>query len=168
MPESRSATVLAARRALIADRYASTAFRGRRAVLADRTRGVVVARRSSAATSVATGNETVNVDPRCRRDCTVSVPPWACAIHWLIASPSPNPPRSESRERARSARQNRSKMYGRSRGRNADSRVAHGELHFPVASLQRELHRAAPRRVLDRVRDEVEEQLPQTQPVAET
>src|SRR5215204_5952846 len=51
--------------------------------------------------------------------------------------------------------------------RDADARVADGELHFPVAALERDLHRTAARRVFDRVRDEVQEQLPQSNAVTE-
>ena len=46
------------------------------------------------ATGVVGGTAPVNTDPRPRRDWTVMRPPCAWAIHWLMASPSPKPPRS--------------------------------------------------------------------------
>jgi hypothetical protein len=71
-------------------------------------------------------------------------PPWAWAIHWAIASPRPKPPRSDARERARSARQNRSKMKGRSAARDAEAGVVHREGRLVTPSLQGHRHRAVP------------------------
>ena len=62
------------------------------------------------------GSRTVKIVPRPGRLCTVMEPPCASAIHFVIASPRPVPGRSPVRERAGSARQNRSKMCGRSPG----------------------------------------------------
>ena len=50
---------------------------------------------------------------------------------------------------------------GEIRGRDADPRVAHGERDLTIAASERELHLTALRRVLDRVGDEVEEELSQ-------
>src|SRR5712671_3805901 len=62
------------------------------------------------------GNSTVNVVPLPGRLCTSIVPPCASAIHLQIARPSPVPARSLVRVRAESARQKRSKTFGRSPG----------------------------------------------------
>src|SRR5205807_765408 len=58
----------------------------------------------------------MNVVPRPGRLTTSIRPPCASAIHLQMASPRPAPGRSPVRVRAESARQNRSKMWGRSPG----------------------------------------------------
>ena len=82
---------------------------------------------SDAIVSSAIGSVTVNVVPRPRRERTEIVPPCAWAIHWLIASPSPKPPRSaRARARAIGAIEPLEdvRQVG---GRDADAGVAHGE-----------------------------------------
>ena len=52
-------------------------------------------------------------------------------------------------------------------GGDSDARVPNGDRDFIVAApRRRQLHMAAARRVLDRVRDDVEEQLPESRSIA--